>query len=317
MRYPWVPLLALAAGSRVALALEVEHAPLTCAVPDRYVRIAARGMPADDVVAGEVGFRPGPTGDWYAVAMAAAEGGWTATLPRPTAGLARFEYRVVLTGKDASAATFGPIAVAVTAECRAVEGPAAASGIFVRVPPGAPAIPPVPPGFSPIGSTAPAPVIASGGRDPGKLLLGLGVAGLAGGVIVAAGSATGDEREDPGPPDIPTLAFERTVPAPGASLSAQRDTLQIFVRMDHELRAPLDLGWSFELSATDGGPVCATMSGLFNDAQRPTGLIFSAPLQVSGACGTTFDVASSRLRIFTGNSLLLDQRIGLPYKITP
>ena len=149
-----------------------------------------------------------------------------------------------------------------------------------------------------------------------KALVGVGLAALAGGVAVAAGSAT-DDGSSSEAPDIPTFAFERTVPAPGASLSAQRDLLQVFVRMGHEPRAPLDLDWAFELSATDGGPVCAVMFATYNDAQRPTGLIFSAPLQVSGLCGATFDVASTRLRIFTRETLALDTRIGLPYKVTP
>lgn len=317
MRHSWVLLPALAAVSQAALALEVAHDPLVCAAPDRYVRVAARGVPAEEVAAGEVGFRAGPTSDWYTVALSAGAEGWTALLPRPTGGLARFEYRVVLIARDAAAATAGPIAVPVTADCAAGEG-ATTAGILVRVPPGAPAVPPVPPGFNPVGATAPPSpsVEPRRGGGPVKLLAGIGLAGLAGGVAVAARSGT-DDREGTAAPDIPTFAFERTVPAPGASLSAQRDTLQVFVRMGHEPRTPLDLGWAFELSATEGGPVCATMSGFFNGAQRPTGLVFSAPLQVSGVCGTTFDVASTRLRIFTRETLALDQRIGLPYKITP
>ena len=154
MRHPWLPLLALAAASPAA-ALEVAHDPVTCTAPDRYVRIVARGVPAGSVAAGEVGFRAGPQSDWYRVAMAAKDGQWAAFIPRPTAGLARFEYRVALTGTDAATVTTPPLGVSVGADCPADEGMAVASAIVVHVPPGAPAVPPVPPGFSPVGAIAP------------------------------------------------------------------------------------------------------------------------------------------------------------------
>ena len=124
MRKPWLPLFALAAASPAAFALEVAHDPVTCTAPERYVRIAVRGVPAEAVAAGEVGFRAGPQSDWYTVAMAARDGEWTALLPRPTAALGRFEYRVVLTGTDAASVTTQPLGVSVAADCPAAEGTA-------------------------------------------------------------------------------------------------------------------------------------------------------------------------------------------------
>jgi hypothetical protein len=323
MRNPWVPLLALAASAPAAFALELVHDPVACAAPDRYVRIAARGVPTEAVAAGEVGFRAHPQSDWYTVAMAARDGEWTALIPRPTAALGRFEYRVALTGTDTARVTTQPLGVSVAVECPAVEGTtvegaAVAAAIVVQVPPGAPAIPPVPPGFSPVGASSSAPVARTGGSGVVKALAGVGLAGLAGGVAIVAG---GDDDSSDGeallPPDIPAFFFERTIPGPGAEISAQRDTLQVHVRMGHQPRSPLDILWVFELLEADAGPVCAAMLGIQTRVQRSTGLVLSAPIKVSGACGTTFDVQATRLRLRVHDTVALDAHIGLPYKITP
>ena len=206
--------LAAAADGR---AFEVVHEPVTCVPPARYARIVARGNPADAVASAEAHFRTHSTGEWYRVRLAAVDGGWEGLLPQPTASLSRFEYRVVLTGTDASTSETGPFAVDVSPEGCPVRDDSLAQGTMeVQVPPGAPIVPPVPAGFSPIGASLPeaqrrsAPSRKASGRAKalfiGAAVVGGGVAALAGGgPRVADGDA---------PPIVPSFKYTTTIPPP-------------------------------------------------------------------------------------------------------
>jgi hypothetical protein len=306
-----VPLLALAAASQAALAHEVAHDPITCTAPDRYVRITARGVPAETVAAGEVGFRAGPQSDWYTVAMTGRDGAWTALLPRPTTALGRFEYRVVLTGTDAASAATQPFAVAVTAECPATEGTAVAAAIVVHVPPGAPAIPPVPPGFSPVGASAPQAAAATGkkGLSGGKLLLGAGVLAAAG-----AGAALAVHEGEPGPLDVPGFRFDRTMPPPGATISEPRgDRLSVVILMEREPAQPFNVEWGVDLLASPAGPSCGLLAGTFSHAQRPLGLVLSSRVINAGRCGSVFDVTTLRVTALVDGVTVLQQDVAAPF----
>jgi hypothetical protein len=311
MRIPWVPLLALAAASQAALALEVAHDPITCTAPDRYVRITARGVPAETVAAGEVGFRAGPQSDWYTVAMTGRDGAWTALLPRPTTALGRFEYRVVLTGTDAASVTTQPLGVSVAADCPAVEGTALAAAIVVHVPPGAPAIPPVPPGFSPVGATAPqaAAAAAKKGLSGGKLLLGAGVLAAAG-----AGAALAVDEGEPGPLDVPGFRFDRTMPPPGATISEPRgDRLSVVILMEREPDQPFNVEWGVDLLASPAGPSCGLLAGTFSHAQRPLGLVLSSRVINAGRCGSVFDVTTLRITAIVDGVTVYQQEVAAPF----
>ena len=311
MRIPWVPLLALAAASQAALALEVAHDPITCTAPDRYVRITARGVPAEAVAAGEVGFRAGPQSDWYTVAMTGRDGAWTALLPRPTTALGRFEYRVVLTGTDAASVTTQPLGVSVAAGCPAVEGTGLAAAIVVHVPPGAPAIPPVPPGFSPVGATAPqaAAATAKKGLSGGKVLLGAGVLAAAG-----VGAALAVHQGEPGPLDVPGFRFDRTMPPPGATISEPRgDRLSVVILMEREPDQPFNVEWGVDLLASPAGPSCGFLAGTFAHAQRPLGLVLSSRVIAGGRCGSVFDVTTLRVTAIVDGVTVLQQDVAAPF----
>lgn len=312
MRNPWVPLLALAAASPAAAALEVAHHPVTCAAPERYVRIAARGVPAEAVAAGEVGFRAGAQSDWYTIAMTARDGEWTALIPRPTAALGRFEYRIVLTGTDAATVATPPHGVSVSADCPAVEGTAVAPAIVVHVPPGAPAVPPVPPGFSPVGATAPqaaARAAEKGGLSGGTLLLGAGVL-----VAAGAGAALAVREGEPAPLDVPGFRFDRTLPLPGATISEPRgDRLSVVILMDREPDQPLTVEWGVELLASPAGPRCGLLAGTYAPAQRPLGLVLTSRVINGGPCGNVFDVTTLRVIAIVGGVTVLQQEVAAPF----
>jgi hypothetical protein len=289
MRIPWMPLLALATAAPAASALEVVHQPLACASPDGYVRITARGVPADGVAAGEVRFRASAAGAWYVVRMGPAGEDWAASLPRPLASLARFEYEVALTGADANAAATGPIAVAVRADCAAAR--AAAEPIAVLVPPGAPLVPPVPAGFSPVGVTGPA--VVKKGHGGLKVLGAVAVAGAGAGVAAAVGSTSHAPPEEP---QVLTFTFDGVTPQPGTTLTAG-STLTVFLRVSPQPRRPLSLQWTMQL-VSPSGVVCGSLFGRTQSVAGETLLPVSTPVFANPiVCGASFDVASLRLNL--------------------
>jgi hypothetical protein len=311
MRFPWVSLLALAAAVPAAHALEIDHRPVACAAPDRYVRITARGVPAAGAVAGEVGFRAAQTSDWYTVAMTAHDGVWSASLPRPTAALPHFEYRVVLTAADATTTATPPFSVAVASGCPSDSGTAVAAAIVVRVPRGAPTTPPVPAGFSPVGAMAP----PTPQRTARKGMSGTKV--LVGAAVLAAGGAGAAlaVREGPAPPpDIPGFRFDRTFPPPGSTVSEPRgDRLSVVVLMDREPDRPLTVEWGVDLLASPAGPSCGFLSGTFAGAQRPLGLVLTSRVTGGGACGPVFDVTTLRIIAIVGGVPVYQQEVAAPF----
>lgn len=287
MRNPSVPLALMAACASAASALEVAHEPVTCAAPGGYVRIAARAVPPEGAVSGQVRFRAG-TSDWYDVRMSPVDGEWRAHLPRPLAALPRFEYQVVLAAGDAASASGAPVVVEVRSDCGHA-GVAVADAISVRVPPGAPLVPPVPPGFSPIGVTGPA--VAKSSHRGLKILAGTAVASGGAGLAAAVGTSTSPESSTP---VFPSFAFDGTVPAPGSTLNP-RDGLTVFVRMSPQPDRPLQVPWAVHLLSA-GGATCASTYARVNAMPSETRLALHAPIMsTSAACGTAFDVEALRL----------------------
>jgi hypothetical protein len=300
---------ALLVAAASAQALEIVHEPLVCVPAGRYARVVARSAPEGDATAAEVQFRTGPEGGWYRVRMDAADGAWRAFLPQPTGSLPRFEYRVVLFGPEASTHETAPLAVTVAApgeDCPSDEGSATvAAGIVVQVPPGAPAVPPVPVGFSPVGASTPqearreAPHASQGG---GGLAIGAGVAGVAGAAAVAVAGERNDAiapRVDDLSQRLPAFTFTGTVPADGATISRGRDTFGVVVTMDREPVTPLPIQFTVGLMSLVNGTRCANMAGTLEGAQRPLGLLLTGPVvPVPGAlCGESFEIRALVLQL--------------------
>jgi hypothetical protein len=310
--------LAIWSSAARAGTIEIQHDPLACVPLDRYARISARGAPADQVASAELQFRANGGGAWYSIRMTSQAGDWSAVLPRPTASLGGFEYRLVMASKTLEPAAAGPYSVRVSGGADACVVPAESSlssSIVVGVPAGAPVVPPVPEGFSPAGAVAAQERERAGSRSKRTplILAGLGLAGGAAAIAVAAGSGTAQPALD-----IPSFAFDGASPNPDSVLSLSRGSLQVFVRMSHEPEQPLTFIWRLDLrSAAPGAPLCLYMTDVFVGAQRPTRLVLTAPLNNSGACGDRFEVEVGRLTIGVRNQPVLDATLALPYKVEP
>jgi hypothetical protein len=306
-------LAAPAAGS--AAQLRIAHEPVACVPTDRHLRISATGLPAGQVRGAELQFRVGAERPWYAAVMTARGGGeWQGILPRPGPALREFEYRIVMTSDALARAMTAPVAVRVAdadAPCDAVAQGSLDASIVVRVPAGAPLVPPVPPGFSPAGVITP--------RDEAKgsklIPLLVGAAGAAG----VAGSVANDRKVvAPPAPDIPTFAFTGTSPHPGTVLSLSRTPLVVFITMSREPNRAIDLAWRLELRSTGvAAPVCLVMEGVFAGARRPVSLALLGPLSATGACGERFEVNRGRLTVAIGGEPVFDAMLSLPFRVEP
>ena len=299
MRSTLVPLLLLAASAD-ARAFEVVHEPVTCVPTGRFARMMARGNPAAAVASAEAQFRTHAAADWYRVRLTAANGGWEGLLPQPTASLSRFEYRIVLTGTDASTSETGPFGVDVSPEgCPVRDHSVAQGSVVVQVPPGAPLVPPVPAGFSPIGALLPeadtnrAPT-RTASRRAKVLFIGAAVVGGATAALVAGGGervADGDA-----PPIVPIFRYTTTIPPPGSSVSIRSGQFGIVVTMDEQPSGVLEVEFSSTLSTAGGSP-CADMNGIVRGVRQPLGVVLNAPLRVLGPCGDTFDAQLLHLSV--------------------
>jgi hypothetical protein len=314
-------LLALTlAGARTASAavpIAIDHAPLRCVPYDRYTRIAAAGAPAGDVAAAQLQFRARSDGAWYSVGMAAQGAEWSAFLPRPTRPLDGFEYRIVMRAKDAAETATPPVVVAVTpaAECGdpARSSAEVAAPIVVRVPNGAPLVPPVPAGFSPAGVVAAEEIIRKSILPP----LAIG-AGLAGGV--AAAVALGGEALPTA--DLlrrPEFEFAGTAPVPGSVLSPRGSALSLFLRVTGRASASFTILWTLDLLGPGGEVVCATVGGRNTvPAALPTTITLTGALVPRSECGERFEVESARLRVsFAGGSVAVPVPAPLPFHFEP
>lgn len=303
------------AAAAAAAPVELRHEPLTCVPANRYALVTASAVPPAAGASANLQFRTDPGGGWYAIAMTNENGGWTARLPRPTPSLQSFEYRVVVTSTATDATVSQPVRVRVSAGCEAAgTQPSIATPIVVKVPDGAPVVPPVPGGFSPAGVVAAQPP-----RKPrftaGTIARDAGIV-LAGAAAVKVIGATGFKPRDRAP-DIPSFAFTGTSPPPGSVLSLSSGTLVVFMVMDHEPEQPLTLQWRVDLLHSPSGPACAFMQSVFNGAQRPAGLALTAPLTSTHGCGDRFEVTNARLVISVGGGFVYDAVHALPFRIEP
>jgi len=325
-RMPAVATLALvlapAAKGRAA-PLEIRHQPISCLPLYRYARVTATAVPADVLARAEIQFRTGPAAAWYSIQMTDRGARWSALLPSALPSLPGFEYRIVMTSRTLAVSTTPAFAVRVEASseaCAAATEDALDSVIVVHVPPGAPIVPPVPPGFSPTGVVAASAQAAP--RSPSKkplVLAGVIAVGGAAGLLAASGGAATPPEP---PPDIPEFRFSGTIPSPGSVLSLSQTALAVLVTMSREALRPLNLLWRLELRADAGGPACLAMEGTFPDAKSPLGLVLTAPLRdTDGHCGLKYDVAVGRLTIDVAGTRTAthayDTTLSLPFHVEP
>lgn len=309
----------LPGGSASAAAPEIRHEAVTCVALERYARVTASASPAEAVARVDLQFRASPDGEWYSVAMAGEKGTWSAMLPRPIRPLARFEYRVAVVGADLSTTATPPVTVRVADDPAGCEGGAAGemalpAPIVVRVPQGAPLVPPVPAGFSPTG------VVAAAGPKPKdrwgavKWAGGAVVAGTIGAIAAGAGSGA------PPPPLVSDFRFFGIQPNPGSDLSITRDRVSVFVQVTGEPSAPLTFTWVLGLkgAAQVGRDACITMTDTTAIGPgRPLTVELSAPLRITNFCGVGFDVTHLQLTIVVDGQVVHDLTEPVTFHVRP
>lgn len=305
--------LGAAAPAPAADRLAIGHDRVECVPPDRYTRIAATAAPADGVASALLQFRAAADGGWYSVAMAAEGKEWSAFLPRPVHPLARLEYRIVMRGSDAGEAATPPIAVRVGAECALAPRSASAveAPIVVRVPKGAPLVPPVPAGFSPAGVVAAEDPVRKSRIRTLALAGGL-AAGIAG--VVLGGAALSDSPEFD--VEVPAITLTRTSPLPGSVLSVSRDQLAVFLLLTGTGRT-FNFTWRFEMLGTGRDAVCLFMNGAASARGQSATVTLVGRLTRTGACAERFDVDRSRLVILVGPRTVYQAVQPLSFHIEP
>lgn len=144
-----------------AAGITVQHDPPACVLADAFPRLEASLQPAGAAARVRVLFRPEAAALWHGVAAPAEDGRFVALLPRPRLAAQRIHYRFEATGPDAGSVSSPEYAADVVADRAACAGrvaeTASAARVLVDVPPGAPAVPPVPAGFDPVGAVSSAP----------------------------------------------------------------------------------------------------------------------------------------------------------------
>lgn len=294
--------------------VDIRHEAVPCVLVDRYMRVFAHGLPPDEGATAELEFRSDSDAPWYAVRMVPEGDGWAGFLPRPRPGLERFWYRIVMGRQGELPSSTPPFAVGVVsdaAECPGGGEIAVSTPIAVRVPAGAPVIPPVPPGFSPTGVVSDQ-TPAHSSSHKGELLMG---AAIVGGVaaVTLVGNTVGTT---PGP-DVPEFLFDGTQPDPGGILHVGSRELVVFVRMSREPSRPLTFTWRLEMQAADGRGICVVMNSVFPGAKSPQNLSLTAPLNSTGICGQSFDVRAGHLTIQVEEQRVLDLTLDLPFRFEP
>jgi hypothetical protein len=287
----------------------VDHTALACIPAERYARVAGRGAQA---ASAQLQFRTSPSGPWYSTRMTAAEGEWSAFLPRPARTLAEVEYRIVATGAGAEKTESAPVRARVGApgECDEAGRTSVDAPIVVTVPAGAPLVPPVPAGFSPAGVVAAEPPK----RSNLALKIAGGVAAAAVIGVTAAATAESTSEQPSTLPIVPPISFNNTQPRPGASFNYNRDPFVVEMRLGARPNVTLTLFWRVELRAADGR-VCLEMNGVATAPPDSVDVALTGPLINNGACGFQFDTQSVHIGISHQNQQVYEETLGMPYHL--
>jgi hypothetical protein len=297
----------MAAASSLAQSPDpvVEHVPLTCAVADRHAVVTARTEGAARM---QVHFRAPGDGPWYVVDMRRDAGAWTARLPRATR--ASFEYRVARQEPTLAAVTTPAYTVPVVSEPGGCSEPSLASvesQILVSVPEGAPLVPPVPFGFSPVGVLA----FVEETRPPRSKLVLAGIVAVPVGVATLAATSGRPESKSEDLGVEPAFKFNSIQPA-GGPISLAGTRLTWLVDIDHAARVPVFYAWTLELLV--GSSSCASTIGSFQvaGAQQRT---LSGGLR--GTCPVPFTSSAVRVGISLGTRLLYQAVIPASFAVGP
>jgi hypothetical protein len=226
------------AGSSAMLGTAQSARPLTirtahpgCFVAAGFPVIRALIEPAEVVEQAMVMFRPEGYPLWYQVSMRRTGEGFMAVLPKPRPSARRIHYMVEVLAPGRPRGRGQQLSAPVVEEASACAGSPAetveSAAIGVKVPKGAPVVPPVPPGFVPVGAVNTEKTARGGGKTP--LIVAGGLAGTAAAVF-ALPDASPPESGEPEATD--EINFLDSKPPPDSRFSLRAlPTLTVRLRV--------------------------------------------------------------------------------------
>jgi hypothetical protein len=287
-------LLALQATSGVKPPSGVKFAEPLRITPDRPACLGARTFPVlrariepwDNVVSARLFFRPVAYPHWYSVPMQRTADDFVALLPKPRPSAQRVAYFVEAEAYKQRLRSLEHTAAVVedAGECAGEVAPHMESAsLVVRVPDDAPPVPPVPPGFEPVG--------AAGEEGPGNtgrdlLITSAVLAGAAG----TAAALKGDDAviETPQQRINAELSVIDSVPPPESRLSLAQGavlSLRLRVRLTQAIHAGFVTATLYRFSEgvlRPCGVLRAQHNGFAQGANNDVQL--SGPLEQARAC---------------------------------
>jgi hypothetical protein len=259
--------------------LRVRTSRPTCLLSAGFPVVRALVEPSEAVTGVSLHFRPEGYALWYQVPMKRSGEGFLAMMPKPRPSARRVHFYVQVTTLEGGPQRGNELSARVVERSEECEGALAETSeraaIAVRVPKGAPAVPPVPPGFEPVGTVNLDPPRRSGGKAP------LYVAGGFAGAVGAVFAANKGPVPSASTPSQNQISYLDSNPPPDSHLSLSAAP-QLQVRMRVRLGGPLGAGAGVVritlLRSTSGNAPCA---------------VVEMPLPVFLQAGVTQEVAVS------------------------
>jgi hypothetical protein len=284
-----------------------------CILAGSFPVIGAAVDPWDSVESARLLFRPESHRLWYSVPMQRAGQRLVGVLPKPRPSAQRVVYYVEVTGHRQRARSVEQTVPVAGDEGDCPGAPAAvvdSAALTVTVPKGAPAMPPVPPGFIPTGAVGAEG--GGGGAAAGLIMAGVGGSAAAAAVVMLRQGS--HDREPFLQRFTPELVFLGSNPPPESTLSiAGGAPLEVRVRV--RVHQAIQVGSvRVILWRAAEGPLrpCAVLAAPHNGfvLNAPTEIVVGGPLLLARPCEP-----ADRIRIVVedfGREFLVTGTPGLP-----
>jgi hypothetical protein len=262
-----------------------------CFLAAGFPVIRALIEPADAVEQANLTFHPEGYPHWYQVAMRRSAEGFLAVLPKPRPSARRIFYRVEVVRAGRPREYGQPLSAPVVEQAADCPGAPAetveSAAIGVRVPKGAPMVPPVPPGFVPVGAVN-LDKPTRGGKGKTPLIVAGGLAGVGAALFAAVPDAAESRAITQAESD--EISFLDANPPPDSRFSLQSlPVLTVRMRVrSHRAIGPGNLRVILFRSFSGGstGTPCAVLLGPHGGfpAGAPREVQVSGPLQNAMVC---------------------------------
>jgi hypothetical protein len=314
-------LLAMQATSGVKPSSGVKFTEPLRITPDRPACLGARAFPVlrariepwDNVVSARLFFRPQGYPHWYSVPMQRTADDFVGLIPKPRPSARSVVYFIEAEAYRQRTRSLEQTAAVVedAADCGGTTAPhMETASLVVRVPTGAPPVPPVPPGFEPVGAVG-EEGRGHAGRDS---LITVGALAVAGGATLALRGDTPVVRTPPDRLINPELTVLDSVPPPESRISLAEGAL-LSMRVRVRTHQAVVAGFvTVTLYRADEGILrpCGVLQAPHNGfAQGAVNeVLLGGPLQQARACEP-----SDRVRLVVtqlGQEFLATGRPGIP-----